>query len=135
MNETRPCKRCGRQCWEDEIFGVYCRHCLRTALTTSTFFEFAEYNDKLMNESDVHTVEHFMVVWFYGVSEKGFTSSSKEFRALMQMEFSEIARAHNLSVIYDIDDGFVTEIWKYLEDYRLLNDFALWLEYQSSEGE
>lgn len=126
FEETRSCKKCGGAFLDDELIGgYYCEDCLRKALTADSFTSFGEYADKHMEESEVHTVEHFMLVWVYGVSDSSIRGSSKEFRALMMAEFKDAAEAHSKAAkLFGAEDKFIEQIWKYMEDYKLLDDFA-----------
>lgn len=121
FTETTSCKKCHGEFLEDELIsGYYCEDCLREALTIENFLRYAEYSDKHLEESDVHTVEHFMLVWVYGLSDNAITGSSKEFRALMMAKFKNAASAHN-------KDEFLEQIWQYMEDYKILDYFSEWL--------
>lgn len=123
---TQSCKKCGGEFLEDELIGgYYCEECLRKALTADSFIGFGEYADKHMEKSEVHTVEHFMMVWVYGVSDSSIRGSSEEFRALMMAEFKDAAEAHSKATkLFGAEDKFIEQIWKYMEDYKLLDDFA-----------
>ena len=128
FEETMSCKKCRGAFLEGELIGgYYCEECLREALTAENFLRFAEYADKHLGESELHTVEHFMLVWVYGVSDNDIKGSSKDFRALMMAEFKNAVEAHNRAAKYGADDKFLEQIWKYMEDYKILDCFAEWL--------
>jgi hypothetical protein len=125
---THDCKKCGGAfLWDELIGGYYCEDCLKEALTVENFLGFAEYADKHLGESELHTVEHFMLVWIYGVSDNDIKGSSKDFRTLMIAEFKNAVDAHNRAAKYGADDKFLEQIWQYMEDYKLLPDFAEYL--------
>lgn len=118
--ETYHCEKCGGEFLWSELRGAYyCEDCLKDALTVDSFLEFAKYADGNSGESEVHTVEHFMMVWVYGVSDKSFSRSSKEFRELMTEKFNQKAETEK--------GDFLKQIWMYLEDYKQLDIFAEWL--------
>lgn len=125
---AQTCKKCGGAFLEGELIGgYYCEECLQEALTAENFLRFAEYADKHLGESELHTVEHFMLVWVYGVSDNDIKGSSKDFRALMMAEFKNAVEAHNRAAKYGADDKFLEQIWQYMEDYKILDCFAEWL--------
>lgn len=68
-----------------------------------------------------------MLTWIYGVSDNAIGGSSKDFRALMMAEFKNAVDAHNRAAKYGADDKFTEQIWQYMEDYKLLEDFADYL--------
>lgn len=128
FEETMPCKKCGGAFLEDELIGsYYCEDCLKEALTFDSFLGFAKEYDSNLGESEVHTVEHFMLTWIYGVSDNAIRGSSKDFRALMMAEFKNAVDAHNRAARFGTDDKFLEQIWQYMEDYKLLGDFAEYL--------
>jgi hypothetical protein len=100
---------------------------LKGALTFDSFLKFAEYTDKHLGESELHTVENFMLVYVYGVSDNYITGSSPEFRALMMAEFKNAVEAHNRAEKLGADDKFLEQIWQFLEDYKIADCFAEWL--------
>lgn len=120
FEETVECKKCHGEFLPDELIGgYYCEECLKAALTVDSFLDFADYADENLGDSDLHTVEHFMLVWVYGVSDSAITGSSKELRALMWSEFKK--------AVYAAHDNFLDDIWNYLHDYDMLGSFAEWL--------
>ena len=128
IEESSRCKNCKGEFLPDELFGsYYCKDCLKEALTFDSFLDFAKDADKNLGELQLHTVEHFMLVWIYGVSDNAISGSSKEFRALMMAEFKNAAEAHNRAAKFGTDDKFLEQIWQYMEDYKILDDFAEWL--------
>lgn len=128
FEETVSCKKCGGAFLEDELIGsYYCEDCLKESLTFDNFLGFAKWYDSNLEESEVHTVEHFMLVWIYGVSDNAIGGSSKDFRALMMAEFKNAVDAHNRAAKFGADDKFLEQIWEYMEDYKLLGDFAEYL--------
>lgn len=126
---AQTCKKCGGAFLEGELIGgYYCEDCLKKELTADNFVNFGEYADKHMEKTEVHTVEHFMLVWVYGVSDSSIRGSSEEFRALMMAEFKDAAEAHSKAAkLFGTDDKFLEQIWQYMEDYKILDDFAEWL--------
>lgn len=125
IEESARCKKCGGEFLPDDLFGsYYCEECLKESLTFGSFLDFAKEYDKNLSESELHTVEHFMLVWVYGVNDKTVTGSSPEFRALMMAEFKNAAEAHDRAAKFGTDDKFLEQIWQYMEDYKLLDDFA-----------
>ena len=128
FEETVSCKKCGGAFLEDELIGsYYCEDCLKEALTFDSFLDFAKEYDSNLGESEVHTVEHFMLTWIYGVSDNAIGGSSKDFRALMMAEFKNAVDAHNRAARFGADDKFLEQIWQYMEDYKILDCFAEWL--------
>lgn len=128
FTETTSCKKCHGEFLRDELIaGYYCEECLQDALTVGNFLGFAEYADRSFCESELHTVEHFMLVWVYGVSDDSVTGSSKDFRALMMAEFKRKVDEHNATAKCGTDDGLLVDIWNYLHDYDMLGNFAEWL--------
>ena len=128
IEESSRCKNCKGEFLPDELFGsYYCKECLEEALTFDNFLKFAEEYDSNLSESELHTVEHFMLVLVYGVSDNAISGSSKEFRTLMMAEFLNAAEAHNRAAKFGTDDKFLEQIWDYMKDYKMLDDFAEWL--------
>ncbi len=128
IEESRACKKCGGAFLPDSLFGsYYCEECLKEALTFDSFLEFAKDYDKNLCESELHTVEHFMLVWVYGVSDNNIKGSSSDFRALMMAAFKNKAAAHNRAAKFGVDCKFLEQIWQYMEDYKMLDDFAEYL--------
>lgn len=128
IEESIRCDKCGGEFLKDELIaGLYCEECLKDALTFDSFREFAEECDEGMNDSDVHMIEHFMMVWMYGVDDVDFTGSSREFRELMTEEFNKSVEAHERAAKFGDDDGFLDHIRHYIEDYNLRDDFAEYL--------
>lgn len=128
IEETMSCKKCGGAFLGDELIGVlYCEDCLKEAVTVDSFLSYAEYADKNLSKSELHTVEHFMLVLVYGVNDGDISGSSEDFRALMMAEFKNAAEAHDRAARLGTNDGFVELIWNYLEDYKLLDNFAEYL--------
>ena len=121
IEEATRCDKCMGEFLPDELCGsYYCKDCLQEALTFESFRSFAEDYDSTLEESEVHTIEHFMTVYVYGVSDSGFAASTDEFRELMEREYRTAAEAHNRAVKFGVDDGFLKQIWSYMEDYKKL---------------
>lgn len=128
FEETVSCKKCGGAFLADELIGgYYCDECLKKALTCDSFLGFAKWGDKNLSELEIHTIEHFMLVWIYGVNDDAIKGSSREFRALMMAEFNDSARAYNRALRLGNEDKFLEQIWNYMEDYCLLDGFAEYL--------
>ncbi len=128
IEETRRCKNCEGEFLPDELIGgYYCEECLKASLTAENFIAFGKDADRNMANYQLHTVEHFMLVWVFGVNDKDISGSSVEFRALMEAEFKNAAEAHRTAMKCGTDDKFIEQIWNYLEDYKMLDDFAEWL--------
>jgi hypothetical protein len=45
----------------------------------------------------------------------------------MMAEFKNAVEAHNRAAKFGADDKFIEQIWQYMEDYKLLGDFAEYL--------
>ncbi len=120
FEETLRCEKCGGEFLKDELVGgCYCDECLKDEVTVDNFVGFAEWEDENKGDSEVHTVEHFMMVYIYGVGDDAFGGSSIEFRELMEREFYKAAERKG--------KDFADEIYFYLKDYDMLGDFAEWL--------
>lgn len=127
FEETTRCRKCGGEFLDDELLSGYCEECLKESVTFDNFLAYAEWMDENLEDSELHTVEHFMLVWVYGMNEDYIKGSNGDFRALMMAEFKNAVEAHNRAMKFGTDDKFLEQIRDYMEDYELLDGFAEWL--------